>query len=113
MIGSNCRRCLDGNPQQATEISKLLLKLLRGARTTDEKVNLLYAMGNAASTDCVGAQIEKSKDLSPQVRAAAVHSFRLMPGYYVVTDRLKEMEQSEKDPEVLKEVRAVLALKEP
>ncbi|MBS1718820.1 MAG: hypothetical protein JST35_00065 [Armatimonadetes bacterium] len=113
VIGSNCRRCLDGNPQQATEISKLLSVLLRGATTTDEKVNLLYAMGNAASADCVGAQIEQSKDPSPQVRAAAVHSFRLIPGYYLVTKRLKEMEKSEKDPEVLKKVREVLALKEP
>lgn len=107
IVGSNVRRCLDVNPEQAKAFGDRLAEALETA-DEDGKLNLLYALGNAADADRLPIQERFLADPSPRLRAGAVHSLRHLIDERLRT-RLSELAKTDPDPGVRKEIEDVLA----
>lgn len=107
MVGSNVRRCLVANPEQARILSQYLTMSLSEAETSDQKINLLYALGNAGNTDCLDDQATYLTAKEPTVRAAAVHSFRHFSSTTALR-KLTTLQSTEKDEKVLAELKRVI-----
>jgi hypothetical protein len=108
VVGGNIRRCLTKNKVQADSFSKRLADVLDSAPDDDMRLNLLYALGNAADPNRLSLQQRFLKDRSSVIRAAAVHSLRHLLSDQIRAD-LEIMKKTETDKGVIKEIESVIA----
>ncbi len=108
VVGGNIRRSLVKNKAQAEVFSTRLSDALKSAPDDDMRLNLLYALGNAADSNRLPLQLQYLKDQSAVLRAAAVHSLRHLLSDQIRAD-LAVMKKTETDKNVLKEIDSVLS----
>jgi hypothetical protein len=108
VVGGNIRRCLNKNKAQAEAFSTRLSDALKSAPDDDMRLNLLYALGNAADPSRLPLQLQFLKDQSPVLRAAAVHSLRHLLSDQIRAD-LATMRKAETNKNVIKEIESLLS----
>jgi hypothetical protein len=80
VCGSLAHRLSSPDAKKSSSINEFLDNELKGAVTDDDRLNLLYAIGNAARPEPSQLIVDFLRSTNPVLRAGAIHALRLTPG---------------------------------